>query len=67
MIQVTDLTKRFGDFAALSHLNCAIPAGCVYGLVGANGAGKSTLLRLLAGIYRPDEGQVLLDQADLLR
>ena len=63
MIQVTDLTKRFGDFAALSHLNCAIPAGCVYGLVGANGAGKSTLLRLLAGIYRPDEGQVLLDGA----
>ena len=54
MIQVNGLTKRFGDFPAISGLDCTIPEGCVYGLVGANGAGKSTLLRLICGIYRPD-------------
>lgn len=51
MIQVNGLTKRFGDFPAISGLDCTIPEGCVYGLVGANGAGKSTLLRLICGIY----------------
>lgn len=61
MIQVNGLTKRFGDFPAISGLDCTIPEGCVYGLVGANGAGKSTLLRLICGIYRPDKGNVTLD------
>ena len=61
MIQVNGLTKKFGDFTALSALDCTIPAGCIYGLVGSNGAGKSTLLRLICGIYRPDKGNVTLD------
>lgn len=61
MIQVNELTKKFGDFTALSALDCTIPAGCIYGLVGSNGAGKSTLLRLICGIYRPDKGNVTLD------
>lgn len=61
MIQVNGLTKKFGDFTALSVLDCTIPAGCIYGLVGSNGAGKSTLLRLICGIYRPDKGNVTLD------
>ena len=61
MIQVNGLTKKFGDFTALSALDCTIPAGCIYGLVGSNGAGKSTLLRLICGIYRPNKGNVTLD------
>ena len=61
MIQVNGLTKKFGDFTALSAVECTIPAGCIYGLVGSNGAGKSTLLRLICGIYRPDKGNVTLD------
>lgn len=61
MIQVNGLTKKFGDFTALSALDCTIPAGCIYGLVGSNGAGKSTLLCLICGIYRPDKGNVTLD------
>ena len=40
MIQVNGLTKKFGDFTALSALDCTIPAGCIYGLVGSNGAGN---------------------------
>jgi len=61
MIKATDLSKRFGAVTALSRLNCNIPQGCIYGLVGANGSGKSTFLRLCAGVYRPDEGQISID------
>ena len=61
MITANNLTKRFSGVAALSRLNCHIPDGCVYGLVGANGAGKSTFLRLASGVYRPDEGSVTMD------
>lgn len=61
MITASNLTKRFADVTALDHLNCNIPDGCIYGLVGANGAGKSTFLRLISGIYRPEEGDVRID------
>ena len=61
MITASYITKRFDDTIALNKLNCTIPEGCVYGLVGSNGSGKSTLLRLIAGIYRQEEGSVTID------
>lgn len=61
MIEAKDLTKKFDDFTALHTLNCRIPEGCIYGLVGSNGAGKSTLLRLISGVYRPDGGTITID------
>lgn len=61
MIKANDLTKKFGSFEALKSLNCNIPEGCIYGMVGSNGAGKSTLLRLISGIYRPDGGSIEID------
>jgi len=61
MIQAENLTKKFGNFRAVSDLSCEIPKGCIYGLIGANGAGKSTFLRLVTGVYQADEGQVLLE------
>lgn len=61
MITASSVTKRFEDTIALNKLNCSIPEGCVYGLVGSNGSGKSTLLRLISGIYRPEEGTVTID------
>lgn len=61
MIAATNLTKRFGDVNAIDHMNCTIPDGCIYGLVGANGAGKSTFLRLASGIYQPDEGLISIN------
>ncbi|MDD6213529.1 MAG: ABC transporter ATP-binding protein [Clostridiales bacterium] len=61
MIQVENLTKKFDDFTALDHMHCCIPEGCIYGMVGSNGAGKSTFLRLITGIYRPDQGSILID------
>ena len=65
MIKARKLTKRFGEVEALLDLNCNIPQGCIYGLVGANGAGKSTFLRLCNGIYRPDEGHVSINGGEV--
>lgn len=61
MIEVKELYKNFEGFQALKGLNITVPKGSVYGLVGPNGAGKSTLIRHLAGIYRQDAGEVLID------
>lgn len=61
MIEVRNVTKKFGSFTALDNLNCTISDNCIYGMVGSNGAGKSTLLRILAGVYRQDAGNVTMD------
>ena len=63
MIVANQVTMKFGEFTALNHLNCAIPDGIIYGLVGSNGAGKSTFLRLISGIYRPYGGDITIDGA----
>ncbi len=61
MIEVKNVVKRFDGFRALDGLTMTVPHGAVYGLVGPNGAGKSTIIRHLAGIYRQDSGDVLVD------
>ena len=61
MIEVKNITKKFGDFTALDNVTCTIPEGCIFGMVGSNGAGKSTLLRLISGVYQPDGGEILID------
>ena len=60
-ISVTGLTKQFDKIWALNQVSTNIQKGSIFGLIGSNGAGKSTFLRLLAGIYRPDAGQILID------
>ena len=61
MIEVKNITTRFGDFTALDNLTLTVPTGSVYGLVGPNGSGKSTIIRHITGIYRPDGGEILID------
>ncbi len=61
MIEVQNVKKSFDGFAALDGTTLTVPTGAVYGLVGPNGAGKSTLIRHITGIYRQDEGAVLVD------
>ena len=67
MIRAAGITKKFGSFTALDEVTCNILDGCVYGLVGSNGAGKSTFLRVLAGIYKPDEGVAYFDDEPVIR
>ena len=61
MLEAKNVVKTFDGFRALDGLTMTVPEGAVYGLVGPNGAGKSTIIRHLAGIYRQDSGEVLLD------
>lgn len=61
MIEVKNVTKSFDGFKALDGLTMHVPDGSIYGLVGPNGAGKSTILRHITGIYRQDEGEIIVD------
>ena len=61
MIEIKNLTKKFDKVVAVNNMSVKISDGAVVGLVGSNGSGKSTLLRLLAGVYEPDAGSVLID------
>lgn len=58
VLEITGLTKRFGNHAALDHVSMSVGAGEVVALLGDNGAGKSTLVKCVAGIYRPDAGEL---------
>ncbi len=58
MIDVANVSKSFDDLEALKDVALSVNKGSIYGLVGSNGAGKTTLLKLLAGIYRGDQGKV---------
>lgn len=60
-LEVRNIEKSFGAVKALHGVSFAVSAGEVMGLIGDNGAGKSTLVNCLAGIIRPDAGQILLD------
>jgi ABC-2 type transport system ATP-binding protein len=58
VIDVSELTRRFGDKTALASVSLSLPRGAVYGLVGANGAGKTTLIKHLLGLLRAESGSV---------
>ena len=61
MIEIKNVTKKFDKLTALKEVSATIEEGHVFGLIGTNGAGKSTLMRSICGVYRPDEGEVLVD------
>jgi branched-chain amino acid transport system ATP-binding protein len=61
VLEVRDVSVRFGGLTALSGVSLAVPPRQVLGVIGPNGAGKTTLLNVLCGFIRPDTGQVLID------
>ena len=67
MIEVSGLTKLYGDLVAVDDLSFAVAPGEVMGLVGPNGAGKTTTLRCLSGIILPTRGSIRIASADLAR
>ncbi|MGW3362930.1 ATP-binding cassette domain-containing protein [Streptosporangium canum] len=66
MLQITGVSRRFGDVTALSEISLEIRQGEFFALLGPSGCGKTTLLRILAGFEAPDSGTVTLDGEDLL-
>lgn len=67
MIEVKNLTKRYGNHLAVEHLNFTVESGKIYGFLGPNGAGKSTTMNIMTGYLGATEGQVLIDGHDILK
>ena len=61
MIEVKNLSKSFGTVKAIDEISAHIEEGHVFGLIGTNGAGKSTFMRMLTGVLKPDNGEILID------
>jgi len=65
LLEVTDLSKRFGGVEAVGDLNVDVSVGELLGLIGPNGAGKSTVFNLINGVTTPDSGRIKIDGADI--
>lgn len=65
-VSIGHVSKRFGDFIALSDINFVIKAGEFFSLLGPSGCGKTTLLRIIAGFEKPDDGVVLFDDTNVI-
>ena len=65
MLQVRNVTKRFGGLQALTQVSFDLAEGQILGLIGPNGAGKTTLFNVVNGVYAPDEGQVIFRGQDI--
>lgn len=65
MIQVSQLTKRFGDTLAVNNLSFSVSKGEVLGFLGPNGAGKSTTMKMISGFIAPDAGNVTIESIDI--
>src|SRR6266498_3658104 len=65
LLEIHDVTRRFGDFTAVDGVSLAIEAGEFFTLLGPSGCGKTTLLRMIAGFDLPDAGSIVLDGRDL--
>jgi ABC-2 type transport system ATP-binding protein len=65
MIQLEQLTKKYGTFTAVDAIDLEVPAGQLFGFLGPNGAGKTTTLRMIAGILRPTSGRVRIGGIDV--
>lgn len=61
VIEMREITKKFGDFVANDHINLNVRKGEIHALLGENGAGKSTLMNMLAGLLEPTSGEIVIN------
>ena len=67
MLQIKNLTKKFGSFTAVNSINLQVKKGELYGFLGPNGAGKTTTIKMIAGLYSPTGGKITIDGIDIIR
>lgn len=67
IIEVQNLTKKYGDFAAVNGISFSVESGETFGILGPNGAGKTTTLEMIEGLKKPTSGTIILDGKDVAR
>jgi ABC-2 type transport system ATP-binding protein len=67
IIEVENLTKKFGDFTAVNAISFEVGKGEIFGFLGANGAGKTTAIRMLNGLSIPSSGKAMVAGFDVFR
>ena len=67
MIEISHLTKKFGEYTAVDDLNLKVETGEFFGLLGPNGAGKTTTISMMSTVLLPTAGQILIDGKPLTR
>ena len=66
LLDVVDVSRRFGGILAVDHVSLGVEGGQIVGLIGPNGAGKTTLFNVITRLYRPDSGRIEFDGRDVL-
>ena len=61
MIQIQNVSKKFGDFTAVDNISLTVPAGEFFGFLGPNGAGKTTTIKMITGLFAPSNGALFVD------
>jgi ABC-2 type transport system ATP-binding protein len=67
MIELRNVTKKFGSFTAVDNISLVVPAGEFFGFLGPNGAGKTTTIKMMAGLFAPTSGQILMNGYDVVK
>lgn len=65
VIEMHDITKKFGEFVANDHINLDVRQGEIHALLGENGAGKSTLMNMLSGLLQPTSGTIKVKEQEV--
>lgn len=65
MLAITHITKKFGNFKAVDDISLTVSRGEIFGFIGPNGAGKTTTIKMIAGLLKPDAGQIFINKRNL--
>ena len=67
MLNIQNVTRRYGDFVAVSDLSFSVQPGSIFGFIGPNGAGKTTTMKMVCGLIRPSEGTITVGGIDVVK
>ena len=67
MLELINITKKFGSFTAVDNLNLKVNSGDFFGFLGQNGAGKTTTIKMISGLYTATSGQIIIDGNDIVK